>query len=320
MTTPDAGRGPEVSVVICTYNRAAGLASVLDDLSRQEDISALRWELLVIDNNSTDGTRALVEDRMAHGTLPLRYAFEGEQGKSRAMNRGIVESRGAIIVFTDDDVDIPSTWLAAILKPFTDPECMGVGGKVHPDWSVEVPEWASDSEPYRMMAAIVQYTNGRDARGQIAPPIGANCAFRREVFERHGNFRVDLGHSGGDPIPGEDIEFGRRLMHHGERIEYAPDAVMSHPVTNSRLTRNYFERWYFQRGRLEVALAPYELDPGVRRLAGVPRYLLRELPEWIFRSLTASDPRGRFYYKLRACMAAGAIREFYVRRQDGPVA
>src|SRR5690606_27302903 len=183
-----------------------------------------------------------------------------------------------------------------------------------------VPEWASDSDPYRMMAAIVQYSDGYDARGQLAPPIGANCAFRREVFERHGNFRVDLGHSGGDPIPGEDIEFGRRLMFHGERIEYAPDAVIDHPVTGSRLNRRYFERWYFQRGRLEVALAPYELNANVPRIAGVPRYLLRELPGWYLRSLLARDPRARFYYKLRALMTAGAISEFHARRQDRPAA
>ena len=96
-------------------------------------------------------------------------------------------------------------------------------------------------------------------------------------------------------------------------------AEIFHPVTRSRLTRSYFERWYFQRGRLEPFLAEYELSPSLPRVAGIPRYLLRELPLWTARWLTTLEPKGRFYYKLRACMAAGAIREYY-RWRGAPAA
>lgn len=309
-------RRPEVSVVICTHNRSDGLRSVLADLARQEGIDALAWELLVVDNNSSDATRQVVDAGIAEGKLPLRYVFEPAQGKSRAMNRGIAESAGEIVVFTDDDVDIPPVWLAAILEPFADPECWGAGGPVEPVWEVPMPAWASESPPYRMMGAIVQYRNDLDAGAALAPPIGANCAYRREAFRRHGTFRVDLGHSGTSPIPGEDIEFGRRLMHHGRSIRYAPRALIRHPVTSTRLRRDYFERWYFNRGRLEAVLAPYELAPDTPFVAGVPRYLFRQFSDCSLRWLTAADPRRRFYFKLRMLMAAGAIREFFRRRRS----
>lgn len=302
---------PDVSVVICTYNRVAGLETVLDALARQVGVEAYRWEVLVVDNNSSDGTRALVERRIAAGPLRLRYTFEGTQGKSRAMNRGVEETRAPIVVFTDDDVTIPEGWLAALLAPFGDPECAGVGGAVTPRWEIEAPRWASESEPYRMMGGIVQYSNPAELGPVVAPPIGANCAYRRAMFRRHGVFRLDLGHSGDLPIPGEDIEFGVRLLHAGEKLIFSKAAEIFHPVTRTRLTRRYFERWYFQRGRLEPFLARYELAPDVPRIAGVPRYLLRELPVWAARWLTTLEPKGRFYYKLRTCMAAGAIRGFY---------
>jgi glycosyltransferase involved in cell wall biosynthesis len=301
----------DVSVIICTYNRVAGLETVLDALERQGGAGGYRWELLVVDNNSSDGTRQAVERRIADGRLPLRYTFEPVQGKSRAMNRGVAETTGAIVVFTDDDVTIPDGWLAALLAPFTDPECAGVGGAVTPIWESDVPPWASQAEPYRMMGGIVQYSNPADFGPVVAPPIGANCAYRREMFRKHGVFRLDLGHSGALPIPGEDIEFGVRLMHAGEKLVFTRAAELFHPVTRSRLTRTYFEQWYFQRGRLEPFLAEYELSPTIPRIAGIPRYLFRELPVWTARWLTTWEPKGRFYYKLRACMAAGAIREFY---------
>ena len=308
----------DVSVVICTHNRSPGLRSVLDDLGRQAGVGDLRWELLVVDNNSTDDTRMVVEARMAVRDLPLRYAFEPVQGKSRAMNRGIAETSGEVIVFTDDDVTIPPGWLAAVVAPFADPDCAGACGPVEPVWDVEPPVWASASPPYRMMGAIVQYAND-PAAGMIAPPIGANCAYRRSVFREFGDFREDLGHSGKNPMPGEDIEFGRRILHAGRSIRYSPSAGILHPVTSTRLNRKYFERWYFQRGRLEAILAPYELAPGTPHVAGVPRYLFRDLPSWIVRWLAARDPKRRFYCKLRALMAAGAISEFF-RRRGSPAA
>jgi glycosyltransferase involved in cell wall biosynthesis len=297
----------DASVVICTYNRPTEVGLVLDDLAAQAGLAGRRCEVLVIDNNSTDATRAVVEARQGTGALPVRYVFEPKQGKSHALNRGVAEAAGHIIAFTDDDVRIPPTWLAEILAPFDDPACMGVAGAVMPQWSTPRPRWVSDTEPYRMMGAIVQYSQGADAGPALASPIGANCAWRREVFERHGGYRTDLGPGGSSAPLGEDTEFGLRVMSRGERVWYSPAALLHHPVTPERLTPGYFTNWYYQSGRVESRRT--DLEPSVR-IAGVPRYLFRELADAAVRWAVSPPGPGRFFHKLRTYQALGRIHGY----------
>jgi glucosyl-dolichyl phosphate glucuronosyltransferase len=108
----------DATILICTYNRAALLGPTLDS------IAALRatgrtWDVLVVDNNSTDDTRAVVQQRQAGYPVPLRYLFEGRQGKSYALNTGLSHAAGRIIAFTDDDVRVPDGWLEAALSRWT---------------------------------------------------------------------------------------------------------------------------------------------------------------------------------------------------------
>jgi glycosyltransferase involved in cell wall biosynthesis len=304
---------PRVSVVICTYNRVSGLGTVLDDLAGQRGIGELAWEVLVVDNNSSDGTRAEVERWIDRGTLPLRYLFEGVQGKSHALNRGIAEARGSILVFTDDDVRILPEWLVEILRPFEDPACMGVAGAVEPDWPARPPRWVSAEPPYRMMAAIVQYSQPAAGTTRV-PPIGANAAWRREVFERHGGFRSELGPAGAGSPLGEDTELGLRMIAAGEEVRFAPAARIRHPVAEERLTRRYFLAWYYDSGRFE----PFRPGrPQVVMVGGVPRYLYRELLSVGLKWVTAIDPRRRFFYKLRTWQTIGSIRAFRALARGG---
>jgi glycosyltransferase involved in cell wall biosynthesis len=297
----------DASVIICTFNRAEEVALVLDDLSAQAGLGSTRWEIVVVDNNSTDGTRAAVESRMNAAGTPVRYILEPAQGKSRALNRGIAEAAGEILVFTDDDVRIPPTWLAAILAPFADPGCMGVGGAVLPRWTSSPPKWVSEADPYRMMGAIVRYWQGTEARDAPTPPIGANCAWRRSVFTRHGGYRTDLGPGGATAPLGEDTEFGLRVMARGEPVRYEPEALLYHPVSAARLTRRYFVDWYFQSGRVQSLRA----DAGAgARIGGVPRYLFRELAGVAVRWAFAAAPARRFFYKLRTYQTFGRIRGY----------
>ena len=304
---------PRVSVVICTFNRQSGLEAVLDDLGAQRGVDALEWEVVVVDNNSSDGTRAEVERRIALGALRLRYVFEGTQGKSHALNRGIAEARGSILVFTDDDVRILPEWLAEITRPFDDPACMGVAGAVEPEWPGRPPRWVSAEPPYRMMAAIVQYSQPAPGTTHV-PPIGANAAWRREVFERHGGFRSELGPAGAASPLGEDTELGLRMIARGEEVRFAPAARIRHPVAKERLTRRYFLDWYYDSGRFE----PYRPGrPEAALIGGVPRYLYRELLTVAVKWLTALSPKRRFFYKLRTWQTTGSIRAFRALARGG---
>jgi GT2 family glycosyltransferase len=302
--------GLDASVVICTHNRADELMLVLDDLAAQSGLGGLRCEVLVIDNASTDATRARVEARMPGFPLPLRYAYEGEQGKSFALNRGIAEAQADILVFTDDDVRIPTRWLRAMLAPFENRSCMGVGGAVRPRWDVPPPPWVSESDPYRMMAAIVQYWQGPRVGITDTTPIGANCAWRREVFARHGGYRTDLGPAGERAQIGEDTEFGLRMQSAGEEIWYTPDALLFHPVAPERLTQRYFLDWYYHSG---VAEAYRPATVPSYRIGGIPRYLFREIARSAIRWAWTRAPDRRFFYKLLTWQAAGRIRGYRER-------
>src|SRR4026208_1092011 len=104
-------RPPSATVLICTYNRAGLLDATLASLRRLP--TRRHWDILVVDNNSTDDTRDVVMRHAAVSPVPLTWLFEGTQGKSVGLNAGINHSRGDIIVFTDDDVIVEDAWLDA---------------------------------------------------------------------------------------------------------------------------------------------------------------------------------------------------------------
>src|SRR5436305_8400951 len=131
----------DVSVIISTYNRCEMLPAALESILAQET-AGTRYELIVVDNNSTDKTREVVESFIARGHANLRYVFEGKQGLSHARNAGIAAARAPIIAFTDDDVRAASDWVASIKRVFDEhPEVDFVGGKVLPRWEAEPPSW-----------------------------------------------------------------------------------------------------------------------------------------------------------------------------------
>ncbi|HEX6463963.1 MAG TPA: glycosyltransferase family A protein, partial [Vicinamibacterales bacterium] len=153
----------DLSVVIATFNRAPDLAATLGSLSgiktrptQTEPTqtgpiqtgparhSGRTWELIVVDNNCTDNTRAIVERFAARFPVPLRYVFEKRQGRSPALNAGIAASSGDIIVTTDDDVRVEADWLDRIADALNRLDCDYVGGRVLPIWEAPRPAWLPD--------------------------------------------------------------------------------------------------------------------------------------------------------------------------------
>src|ERR1700690_361651 len=111
MEAEDVVKPMDLSVVICTYNRSESLANTLRSLSVQLLPDTLQWEVLVLDNNSRDKTRAVVEEFCREFPGRFRYVLEARQGKSHALNSGIREACGDIVAFTDDDVLLEPSWL-----------------------------------------------------------------------------------------------------------------------------------------------------------------------------------------------------------------
>src|SRR5215469_3092700 len=202
-----------ISVIVCTHNRCESLVRTLDSLAQMSVPPALTWELVVIDNNSSDRTSETVRSFTGRGTaLPLKYFFEPVPGLSRARNLGIQESRGVIIAFIDDDVLVSREWLTEVRNAFQryDPLC--VGGRVLLQENSSRPAWwdkAYDGPVGKFdrgTSVIFYEENDEQLIG-----IGANIMFKREAFEKHGLFRTDMGKKPGQLNTGEETDMVERL-------------------------------------------------------------------------------------------------------------
>src|SRR5262245_19640629 len=129
----------KVSVVIPTYNRAVDLQATIRSIAGLT--TKHPWELIVVDNNSSDNTREIVRDAQTWYPVPLLSIFEPEQGRCAALNAGICASSGDIIVTTDDDVRVEDDWLDRAVAGLSALDCHYVGGKVLPIWSAPRPDW-----------------------------------------------------------------------------------------------------------------------------------------------------------------------------------
>ncbi len=298
-----------ISVILCTYNRSQSLARALSSVASSRLPESVEWEVLVVDNNSGDQTRDVVEDFCRRYPRRIRYIFEPRPGKSHALNTGIREARGEALAFMDDDVTVEPTWLQNITAALRSGEWAGSGGRTLPERTFSPPRWLSLKGPHALSPLAV-FDLGPDACGLAEPPFGTNMAFRREVFERYGGFRTDLGPRPGNEIRGEDTEFGRRLLGGGERLRYEPSAVVYHSVPENRLQKKYFLTWWFDKGR--AIIREFGVPSKARWCVGrIPLYMFRRLAVWTVRWLVAVEPSRRFDCKLNAWSTFGEIVECY---------
>ena len=276
----------DASVLIGTFNRCSLLAATLDSLAAMRVHPGLRWEVIVVDNNSTDGTRSSVEIRTPAFPAPLRYIFEPRQGKSHAVNTGLAASLGAVVAFTDDDVHVDAGWLEAAVRPLmARPDIHYTGGPVFPIWEAPPPAWlVADSGVQRGPLALLDY--GPDAfvfedRHRI--PVGVNMAVRRSAIDRVGGFHAGLDRRGASLFGQAQAEFFFRTRAAGLPGLYVPAMRVNHHVPASRMTASYHRRWWYwkgvARGRMEDWHQVSELGLDLRT---VPRFL--RLPRFMWRS------------------------------------
>lgn len=277
-----------LSVLICTYNRAPLLQQTLETLQRATPPDDCAVELIVVDNNSSDHTREVVQRAAAAGPFSVRYLVERQQGKGFALNSGLALTQGDVIALTDDDVLPAVDWLVRIVTNFRSQDAVFVFGKVLPRWEVPPPPEMLTLRARDIWGplALIDYGDQPviyDAQsfGKKRLPVGANLAIRREAIERVGGWRTDLGRVDNTLIAGEDRELCVRLYRSGLYAGiYDPAVVVKHLVPKSRLTRNYFRRWFFWHGRTLARMADavyLDLDLAlVPSVGGVPRFVYRE--------------------------------------------
>lgn len=302
----------DVSVILCTYNRCESLAKTLESLAIMEMPSHLQWQVLVVNNNSSDETATVVEQFRQRFPGRFTYLFEPSQGKSFALNTGIRASGGRVLAFIDDDVVAAPGWLENITGDILAGRCSGTGGKILLDPDFTPPEWLPVEGPFSLAGMLAVFDLGTESRPLDRPPFGTNMAFLRAMFDKYGLFRTDMGPAPGSEIRNEDVEFCRRLMNGGEVLQYEPDAVVYHAVPARRRTQEYFLQFWYDHGRAVIR------ECGVRpSILGIPhRYLsivkavLWSMPMSSLRWLLAHDAKTRFYRKGWLWMLAGQVSEW----------
>jgi glucosyl-dolichyl phosphate glucuronosyltransferase len=299
----------KISLILCTYNRCQSLARPLESVAASTLPGSVNWEILVVDNNSHDQTRHVIEDFCRRYPGRFRYLFEPNQGLSHARNAGIVEARGEIIAFTDDDVTVDPVWLQNLTAPLQGSQFAGAGGRIRAGHDFLPPRWMAISGPFNLGASLAQFDLGDQECVLDKAPYGANMAFRKIMFEKYGGFRTDLGRRGKSLIGNEDTEFCERLMAAGERLCYVPSAVVNHPVYQERLKKKYFRSYWFAHGRSMTRQAGQRIS-----IWRAPRYCLEDLKSKL-RWISSLDrrwfmsPQGRFFCELHVLHTLGEVVE-----------
>jgi glucosyl-dolichyl phosphate glucuronosyltransferase len=311
-----------ISVLIATRNRAALLERTIAALAEQVD-PGCSWEVVIVDNASTDGTRALLS-RAASGT-PMRCLalHEPRAGKSHALNTAVLHAAGDLFVLTDDDVIPSKDWLRAYTRAFEETGADFAAGRILPLWGAPPPQWLSPA-----LYGVLAIPDGGDARVPLTAspaddimPIGANMAVRRHVVDRVGGWNPRLGKLAGSLRTGEDHEFALKMFRAGFRGVYEPDAVVRHYVPGERLARAYFRQWFFENGAIEAGLE-HEYPSTTRYLAGVPRYLWRQaIGDTIgaLRSVLSDDLASATAARMRLVWMAGYLRGRWMPPRSVPL-
>jgi len=296
-----------LTVIVCTYNRCHTVTKSLDSIAMQVVPEGIEWNVLVVDNNSTDQTREVLEAYCLQNPR-FSYVFEPQQGLSHARNAGIQVAQGEILAFTDDDVTADPGWLWSLTSSLHAGPWSFAGGRIIPVWHGDLPDWLSEDD-FATMGPFTGFDEGPEPKTLNRPTYGGNTAFRREIFRKYGGFRADLGRSNNNLLGREDIEIANRLFSRGEKLRYEPNAVIRHPVEEYRMKKGYILKWFYWDCRSEIA------DRGVLptrwSIKGIRLSDFRRLVRWALQWLISTNPRSRFFCQIQIWKVVGSVVACY---------
>ncbi len=241
----------DVSVIICAYTEARwrDLVAAVESLHHQS--KSPREIIVVVDHNQRLLERVRAE-------LPGIVVVEssGPRGLSGARNSGIAIARGALIAYLDDDATAEPNWLERLHQCFEDPQVLGVGGTVEPEWLSKRPAWFP-REFYWVVGC--SYQDLPEKPIVVRNPFGGCACYRREVFEVVGGFRTGMGRIGTLPMGCEETELCIRVSQHWpwKVFLYEPQARIHHHIPSSRASWRYFRTRCFAEGLSKATVTQY---------------------------------------------------------------
>lgn len=225
-----------ISVIIATFNRSHLLKRVLESFFHQNGLDNLVYELIVVDNNSTDNTKIVFDRFLGYPTV--RYVFEPKQGVSAARNRGARESKGEIIAFLDDDVVVDRNWLLNLDKCLSETNADVVGGRSYLIFEETPPEWLESD--FRILLSEVNLGDERKLLTEGRRLFGLNLAIRKDLFLCKGGFSLTLGRMGYELTGGEETDLIGKIQGNGNIVVYDPSVRVSHIIDPTRTRWDYF--------------------------------------------------------------------------------
>jgi glycosyltransferase involved in cell wall biosynthesis len=279
----------QISAIICTHNRDTYLGAAIDSLLAQEFADG--FEVVVVDNNSSDRTSEVVKQRLSDPRL--KYVFEPVLGLSVARNTGAKESRGEIIAYLDDDAVACDRWLQILYSAYENNSTLAIaGGKVTLLWpqGIQQPRWLSPG----LAANLGAYDLGDSIVYIEQPgltPRGLNYSIRRSFLNEIGGFDPHLGRVGKNLLSNEELQMTELALQRGWQVAYLPDALVAHNVAPERLNRSWFLNRGWWQGISECYREQLAGKAGIGQLQRGSERFLRGL----YKSLQyLSDPAERF--------------------------
>jgi glycosyltransferase involved in cell wall biosynthesis len=292
-----------VTVAVCTWNRAQLLQRTLDRMCDLRVPAGVDWELILVNNNSTDTTEQVATSFV--GRLPIQHVVERQQGQSHARNRAHALATGELILWTDDDVHVDPGWIAAYIDAAARwPGAGYFGGRIAPWFEHDPPTWLTQNE--KLLAGMLVTRELGPVEEAFPPdewPYGANMAFRRSAVQGM-LFDPNLGLIGDNGIRSDETEYCRRLQQSGIAGVWVPSAAVHHWVGANRMTLEYVAKYYegYSRGKVRVdgpspGRAAFGAPLWIYRAYGdaMVRYLwkrLRGREDWLLSFIDAAEARG----------------------------
>jgi glucosyl-dolichyl phosphate glucuronosyltransferase len=286
--TPKGPKGQlSIDILIPTFNRSHMLGGCLESFFAADPVTNMDWRVTVIDNNSSDKTKEIVQSFSAKFGEKVRYLFEPRPGRSAALNCGIAASDRVLIGMIDDDELIDRKWLTVVEDCFQDQDLDYIGGPYFGLWRTERPEWLppgyagvlgeDDPATLPLVRTSFEYDD--------LYMRGGNAVVKRTLFDRVGLYAENLGRTATGLASCEDHDMFNRLRTSGASGLFAPELIIHHIVPPDRVTRAYFRKWVWDRA-LSLAQMDRSSRQNVAYFGKIPRYLigntLRTTPRLIF--------------------------------------
>jgi glycosyltransferase involved in cell wall biosynthesis len=304
---------PGVSVVICCHNSATRLPATLRHLAAQKTPMDLPWEVVLVDNGSTDSTVATARSSWPTNlAAPLRVVNEPQLGLSHARLRGLREAKYPFISLVDDDNWIAPNWLTLMAEILSaHPEVAACGGDIEAAPEVQLPRWFDAQQR--------NYAVGKQGKGAgyIADTpgylFGAGLGIRRSAWEKllaNGFTQLAADRTGAASMGGGDLELCFALRLAGWKLYYDPRLKLRHFIPRERLRWTYLRRLYRGTGVVGVSLAPYKI--ALRETQGAPEARTGAFRDGVVQSIARNVSRllhGDFQFLLTLEMLIARRRE-----------